>query len=1262
MDPSAIMAMAEDDVDGGSYSSGTESAASDALDGASDAEEEVAAPTAKRRKRDLLPTSEEAQALRAAETVIGGSLLELQAAELLNEVRPKYTGKAAKALEGFLFEVKEALEALPAKDVAAADVRGIPLCQPLAWHKEVKLAFRAPASVDVVGSYMLRAMAKPAQCVDVAFEMPRECFLPKDFLDHRYFDKKRLYVGHVASVLASRVGDDDCPFAGVAVACHRGDARRPTILLRARGSKALSKWCVRLVPQVAEDLFDPLKVVPTRCNVRPRAAAGVAADEEGERPPTPLYNNAIVYDMGGAKRHLAALFAITSDCPAFADAMVLARVWLGQRGMRSAADAPSGHLMGLILLHLAETRRISLRMSAAQMFVSLLAFLADAPLTGRPLRLRVGRGGVGLTDAGLRAFGDAFAVVLMDGSGRLNAAADVSRDAALELHAEARASLDLLRGRSAATAFAASAASQDGEDGEGAAAAPGEGAAAGAATGFGADAFQRVFLERRSFWQRWDYYVGVPLLPVGAGEDDGDEPPASVLLREEPALLREGDFRTALSGRVAALLRRALGDRHTALRSLTAANGAAGGVEDGVYEGPGVQLLAGAAPARVGEQRGPRGAEAPGAAGQILWVGLRLDLANAARRVERGPDARSGPAGAAFRDLWGKRAQLRRFRDGALVEAVVFADDGEAGDGAGARAAVLSDLLGAVLSRHEPRRSGGGMPLLRGAEMERVLSGAAVKGAAALPAAVDAFRGAIDAFDVLRGALVTAAADERMPLGIRSVAAVGEALRYTAMLQPTAHPLLGAAPSGATEATTTPPLSAWAVARLEHSSKLPDDALALLAAKAALCQRLSEILPDTSGGRVRVLAVSRLGWLEAAAGGHAFRVLLAADTEAALLGGGGESLPDEVARAAGQAGEAGAAAVPSLVATPADFALHFARRPTLHALLHGFATRVPTFGPAARLAKRWLSAHLLLPHFGGDLVDLLVAAAFQAAGADAVPSSAHAGFLAFLSLLARADFRAEPLLVDLNGAGTSGLARTATKAFEAARAGAGGGPALFACVPQDAEHGFDAAWSRAAPERVVLARAQALAGACAADIVRWTQRGGDRGARLPRGIFGAAPVEGAPGAVVVIRDEWLCGDAGRRGGADGTCLEAAAAALRGAPAMREKVFKNTIAQAAERLLVGADPVRELADRIEAEMGDKVLVLHAGGAFAGPWAREIRAVWRPAAFVPKPFGVMQAAHAAPVGDGAAGFLVPNVPQLLAEMRSLGEGLIERIDLL
>lgn len=52
-----------------------------------------------------------------------------------------------------------------------------------------------------------------------------------------------------------------------------------------------------------------------------------------------------------------------------------------------------------------------------------------------------------------------------------------------------------------------------------------------------------------------------------------------------------------------------------------------------------------------------------------------MDATAALRGLDLGPPADSGEAARAFRAFWGDKAELRRFQDGLIAEAVVWEAD-----------------------------------------------------------------------------------------------------------------------------------------------------------------------------------------------------------------------------------------------------------------------------------------------------------------------------------------------------------------------------------------------------------------------------------------------------------------------------------------------------------------------------------------------------------------------------------------------------------
>ncbi len=57
----------------------------------------------------------------------------------------------------------------------------------------------APDAMQVVGSFSVGTSELPVSDVDVAVSMPWETFTPKDFLNHRYFGKRALYLTYLVS-------------------------------------------------------------------------------------------------------------------------------------------------------------------------------------------------------------------------------------------------------------------------------------------------------------------------------------------------------------------------------------------------------------------------------------------------------------------------------------------------------------------------------------------------------------------------------------------------------------------------------------------------------------------------------------------------------------------------------------------------------------------------------------------------------------------------------------------------------------------------------------------------------------------------------------------------------------------------------------------------------------------------------------------------------------------------------------------------------
>ena len=149
--------------------------------------------------------------------------------------------------------------------------------------RPVALNFVAPASVTVTGSFAMKTLCKPGCAVDLAVQMPSSCFLDRDFKNHVYGDKRRLYLATLARRLAA------CPeVAAVLVeafsqsiekpvlrltlgACSRCHARASPLRFTSRArlpAAAKSPFSLRIIPTLAAGVFKRELLLSGHGNVR----------------------------------------------------------------------------------------------------------------------------------------------------------------------------------------------------------------------------------------------------------------------------------------------------------------------------------------------------------------------------------------------------------------------------------------------------------------------------------------------------------------------------------------------------------------------------------------------------------------------------------------------------------------------------------------------------------------------------------------------------------------------------------------------------------------------------------------------------------------------------------------------------------------------------------------------------------------------------------------------------------------------------------
>ncbi|KAK7193212.1 nrap protein [Paraphaeosphaeria sporulosa] len=448
-----------------------------------------------------------------------------------------------------------------------------------------------------------------------------------------------------------------------------------------------------------------------------------------------------------------------------------------------------------------------------------------------------------------------------------------------------------------------------------------------------------------------------------------------------------------------------------------------------------------------------------------LVVNIATDPANANRTVDHGPSAENKQEAASFRKFWGEKSELRRFRDGSILESVVWSTKDTS-------TSVLEQIVLYILAKHIDGRISEDATFTYDS-FAHLISFGRLQG----QSGVSAFTPIMTAFSQVEKDIREL---EELPLSVRHIRAADAQLRYCSV-----------------DVQQVTPASI--VLQFEASARWPDDLCAIQRTKIASLLKLSELLstshknyktqvglenPSQPSQNQAFLDIT-LGSGKAGAPDFTFRLRVHHDREATLLE---RQLKDKTLDA--QSRESAAVAL-------ALYNRDFLRVLSHTQMLQNLCTRHTALSPAIRLTKRWFDSHLLSPHIAPELVELLVVRTFLQHHPWPVPSCATTGFLRTLAWISRWDWRHSPLIVDFSStasdvpaeSGTSGSGRMKADdlekiqtRFEAWRRidPAMNRVVLFAATNQDTDGNT---WTdRGRPEKVVATRMTGLAKAATAAV------------------------------------------------------------------------------------------------------------------------------------------------------------------------------------
>ncbi|XP_069043565.1 nucleolar protein 6 [Lepisosteus oculatus] len=590
-----------------------------------------------------------------------------------------------------------------------------------------------------------------------------------------------------------------------------------------------------------------------------------------------------------------------------------------------------------------------------------------------------------------------------------------------------------------------------------------------------------------------------------------------------------------------------------------------------------------------------------------LSFGLLLNPELNAAVLERGPAADS-PQAVEFRQLWGDRAELRRFQDGAICEAVLWG-----GTSAYEKRLVPRDIVAYLLQLHADipescvRYVGGLVDEVIKVGREPCMTGEE-----------DSLR-VVQSFDDLSRKLWRL---EDLPLSVTAVQGAHPALRCTQVFpalpvkvdysfferQKKTNALIPLA--GKPCPVHIMPIKV--VCHMEGSGKWPQEALAIRHIKAAFHVQLAALLR----AQHQLPCQPSPTHLDVYKDGLVFRVQVAYHREPQVLR---ETVSPEGMLRYRDNAEAQRLELETL------------HRPYLTGMLQGLQQQHLAFGAACRLAKRWLGAQLFLGELSEDAADLLVASVFLRPAPHTPPGSPQVGFLRFLYMLSTFDWKNSPLVVNLNGELTDADFTQIKNDFIASRSSL---PVMFIATPKDKNLSV---WTKEGPsvqvlQHLILVAAESLR-VLETQLMDPTQPQDVKVAFRP-------PLEVYDVLIHLIP---------RQVPAHGQAIDTPH------PIYSRGTLPASAPTGPALPVVDFNPVDRYLAELRDAFGELALFL------CDPYGGTVIAVlWKPQAFAPQPFKTsLTSARRVEVVGGEA-HTVPNVEAILEDFRVMGAGLVKDVE--
>ena len=388
-----------------------------------------------------------------------------------------------------------------------------------------------------------------------------------------------------------------------------------------------------------------------------------------------------------------------------------------------------------------------------------------------------------------------------------------------------------------------------------------------------------------------------------------------------------------------------------------------------------------------------------------LEIGLLVDPETSLKLVDQGPPADDEKGAEAFQKIWGDRAELRRFKDGSILESVVW----NIKNNISGRYGIVSNAITHLVQRHF------------GIKIER---GVHLWGNEFIPF-LDRERGLNEGvFKPIMNDFIQVSKDMRslsdLPISITTVSPSSASLRYSSLSIP--KPIAIGDPARYIE-----PIDI--VITLESSTRWPDDLFAIQNMKVAFYLKIASQLESRyEGYKCTVIhqtmdeseRINNRSYLELIApSGFAYRARIYLDREEYLFQ---QKL---------QGSETDSFKKIEMIEAKEFYDNYLVRSCRFTTLFHNVCLSHPSLPTTVRLVKRWMTLHMLSNHIPEEVIELICAKVQMESGSWSASGTHWSGFIRVLHFLKDFDWKHDLFFVNLDtSASESDIATLKSKAHD----------------------------------------------------------------------------------------------------------------------------------------------------------------------------------------------------------------------------------------